>query len=122
VSVDTADANREAIARVLASEPWLGGIRPASEVVPGMTPNLVLHTAPPASWDELSPILRGALEGAAAFEGIEQSELELGAAQDHCAMAGGAGSITASTPVVLLEDRTNGNRAFHFLMEGFGKT
>ncbi len=37
-------------------------------------------------------------------------------------MAGGAGSITASTPVVVLEDRANGNRAFHFLMEGFGKT
>jgi hypothetical protein len=118
----TADANSEAIARVLASEPWLVGIRPASEVVPGMAPNLVLHAAPPAAWDELSPVLRGGIEGAAAFEGIDPSELELGAAQDHSAMAGGAGSITASTPVVVLEDRANGNRAFHFLMEGFGKT
>jgi Protein of unknown function (DUF1116) len=118
----TADANSEAIARVLASEPWLVGIRPASEVVPGMALNLVLHAAPPAAWDELSPVLRGGIEGAAAFEGIDPSELELGAAQDHSAMAGGAGSITASTPVVVLEDRANGNRAFHFLMEGFGKT
>ncbi|HKP18455.1 MAG TPA: DUF1116 domain-containing protein [Gaiellaceae bacterium] len=116
------DANREAIERVLASEPSLVGIRPAHEVVPGMAPNLVLHAAPPAAWDELSPVLRGGIEGAAAFEGIEPSELELGAAQDHSAMAGGAGSITASTPVVVLEDRANGNRAFHFLMEGFGKT
>jgi uncharacterized protein DUF1116 len=116
------DANREAIARVLASEPRLVGVRPAGEVVPRMTANLVLHAAPPAPWDKLSPVLRGGLEGAAAFEGIEPSATELGAAQDHNAMAGGAGSITASTPVVVLEDRTNGNRAFHFLMEGFGKT
>jgi uncharacterized protein DUF1116 len=116
------DANREAIARVLASEPRLVGVRPAGEVVPRMTANLVLHAAPPAPWDKLSPVLRGGLEGAAAFEGIEPSATELGAAQDHNAMAGGAGSITASTPVVVLEDRANGNRAFHFLMEGFGKT
>jgi hypothetical protein len=117
------DANREAIRRVLASEPWLVGIRPASEVVLGMRPNLVLHAAPPvASLEELSPALRGGVKGAAAFEGIDLSELGLGAAQDHSAMAGGAGTITASTPVVVLEDRVNGNRAFHFLMEGFGKT
>ena len=115
------EANREAIGRVLASEPWLVGVRPAAEVVPGMTPNLVLHAAPPAALDELSPVLRGGIEGAAAFEGIEASALELGAAQDHSAIAGGAGSITASTPVVVLEDRANGNRAYHFLMEGFGK-
>lgn len=116
------DADREAIGRVHASEPWLVGVRPAHEVVPGMTPNLVLHAAPPAAWDDLSPVLRGGIEGAVAFEGIDPGELELGAAQDHDAMAGGAGSITASTPVVVLEDRANGNRAFHFLMEGFGKT
>jgi hypothetical protein len=117
-----ADANREAIARVLASEPWLVGVRPAREVVPRMTANVVLHAAPPAPWGELSPVLRGGIEGAVAFEGLEPAEVELGAAQDHGAMAGGAGSITASTPVVVLEDRANGSRAFHFLMEGFGKT
>lgn len=117
------DANRAAIRRVLASEPWLVGVRPAGEVVPGMRPNLVLHAAPPvASLEELSPVLRGGVRGAAALEGIDLSKLELGAAQDHSAMAGGAGTITASTPVVVLEDRVNGNRAFHFLMEGFGKT
>ena len=115
-------ANREAIGRVLSSEPWLVGIRPASEVVPRMRPELILHASPPASRDQLSPVLRGGVEGAAAFEGLDPSEIELGAAQDYASMAGGAGSITASTPVVVLEDRANGNRAFHFLMEGFGRT
>jgi hypothetical protein len=37
-------------------------------------------------------------------------------------MAGGAGAITATTPVVVVEDAASGRRAFHFLMEGFGRT
>jgi Protein of unknown function (DUF1116) len=121
------------IAAVLASEPWLVGVKPAGEVVPGLEPNLILHAAPPVGWEEQSAVLRGGLVGAAIFEGLAASpeqaearlaagEIRLGAAQDHAAMAGGAGAITASTPVVVLEDRANGNRAFHFLMEGFGRT
>ena len=120
--MQTAEANRAAIERVLVSEPWLVGVKPAAEVVPGMRPNLILHAAPPASWDELAPVLRAGLLGAARFEGLAHEEAELGAAQDHSAMAGGAGSITASLPVLVVEDRATGNRAFHFLMEGFGKT
>ncbi len=116
-----AEANREAIEPVLASEPWLVGVRPAGEVVPGMRRNLILHAAPPASFEELPPMLRAGLLGAAQLEGIEPSAIELGAAQDHAAMAGGAGSITWSTPVVVIEDRASGRRAFHFLMEGFGR-
>jgi hypothetical protein len=57
--VDTTDANREAIERVLASEPWLVGVKPAAEVVPRFAPNLILHAAPPGSWDDLSDLLRG---------------------------------------------------------------
>ncbi|MDP9256370.1 MAG: DUF1116 domain-containing protein [Actinomycetota bacterium] len=130
---EASDANRTAIERVLASEPWLVGVRPAGEVVPRFEQNLILHAAPAAPWNELSPLLRGGLIGAARFEELAESseeaeaklhagEIVLGAAQDHSAMAGGVGSISASLPVLVLEDRSNGNRAFHFLMEGFGKT
>ncbi len=118
---------------VLASEPWLVGVKPAGEVVPGLERSMILHAAPPAPWDELSDVLRSGLVGAALFErlGATAEEVDekardgrivLGAAQDHSAMAGGAGSITESLAVIVLEDRANGGRAFHFLMEGFGKT
>ena len=128
-----AEANAEAIERVLASEPWLVGVRPAGEVVPGLAANQVLHAAPPAPWSELSPLIRTGVVGAALFEGLaatrdeaEQKaaagEITVGAAQDHAAMAGGVGSIPASLPVMVLEDRANGNHAYHFLMEGFGRT
>src|SRR5207244_5884613 len=32
------------------------------------------------------------------------------------------GSITATTPVVIVEDRSNGNRSAHALMESLGRT
>ena len=115
-------ANRTAFERVAAVEPWLVGVKPALEVVPGMRRQLILHAAPPTSWDDVAPVLREGLLGAAEFEGLDPEEADLGAAQDHSAMAGGAGSITASTPVVVVEDRATGRRAYHFLMEGFGRT
>lgn len=129
----TAEANMRAIERVLASEPWLVGVRPAGEVVPSLSPATILHAAPPTSWDDMSDLLRGGIVGAALFEELaatpEDAEkaaaggkIDLRAAQDHSAMAGGAGSITASLPVLVLEDRANGGQAFHFLMEGFGRT
>lgn len=128
-----AAANTEAIGRVLASEPWLVGVRPAGDVVPGLAANQVLHAAPPAPWADLAPLLRSGIVGAALFEGLASSRAEaedkaaageilVGAAQDHGAMAGGIGSIPSSLPVMVLEDRANGNRAFHFIMEGFGRT
>src|SRR5437868_12336332 len=85
--------------QVLACRPQLVGVKPALEVVPGMRPDLILHAAPPTSWDELSPLLRSSLTAAAEFEGLSPREAELGAAQDFGSMAGGAGAITASTPV-----------------------
>lgn len=115
-------ANDRAMAAVLACTPRLAAVKPAREVVPGMRPELVLHAGPPASWDELSPLLRTALAGAAELEGLSVDEVVLGAAQDFSSMAGGAGAITASTPVAVVEDAASGRRAFHFLMEGFGRT
>ncbi len=133
MSTANADANRRAVAHVLASNPVLVGVRPAGEVVPGLTPDLILHAAPPAPWARLSDLLHGGLIGAALFEGLASDALEaeaklasgqirLAAAQDHHAMAGGAGAITWSMPVVVVEDRVTGARAHHFLMEGFGAT
>ncbi len=116
-----AGANERAIADVVTVAPRLVAVKPAGEVVPGMRPELILHAAPPTDWESLAPSVRAALAGAAEFAGLSPSEAELGAAQDHSAMAGGAGAITASTPVVVVEDQASGERAYHFLMEGFGR-
>jgi uncharacterized protein DUF1116 len=128
----SADANSTAYDRMVASHPWLVGVRPASEVVPGMQRNLILHAAPATTWANMADLVRGGMIGAALFEGLADTpdaairkaaagEIRFGAAQDHGAMAGGAGAIAASLPVMVVEDRSNGNRSAHFLMEGFGR-
>jgi hypothetical protein len=38
-------ANRQAIERVLAVEPWLVGVKPAIDVVPGMRREMILSPA-----------------------------------------------------------------------------
>jgi uncharacterized protein DUF1116 len=129
----SADPNRVAFDRIIASHAWIAGVRPASEVISGMHSNLILHAAPPATWSDMSDLMRGGMIGAALFEKIagtpeeviakaESGEIKFDSAQNYGAMAGGVGSITASLPVVVVEDRSNANRSYHFLMEGLGKT
>ena len=114
---------------MLAVQPRVVAVRPAGEVVPGLEPGLVLHAAPPQPWEEMSELLRGGMVGAALAEGLATTpedaaalaasgEIRFGAAQDHAAMAGGVGSITSSTPVVVVRDEATGREAFHPVMEG----
>jgi hypothetical protein len=129
----TTDPNEIAYERIIASHPWLVGVLPAAEVIPRMRRNLILHASPPTTWAKMSDLMRGGMIGAAIYEGLartpqdavekaESGEIVFAAAQDYGAMTGGVGSITASTPVMVVEDRSNGNRSVHFLMEGLGKT
>lgn len=121
--------NAVALERLLAVRPRLVAVRPAGEVVPGLAPGLILHAAPPQPWAEMSELLRGGMIGAALNEGLAATpeeaerkaaagEIRFAAAQDHSAMAGGVGSITLSTPVVVVQDPASGARAFHPVMEG----
>lgn len=113
---------------MLAVRPRLVRVRPAGEVVPGLERDMVLHAAPAQPWGEMSELLRGGMIGAALNEGLAAGpdeaerkalagEIRFAAAQDHAAMAGGVGSITASTPVMVVEDAASGRRAFHPVME-----
>lgn len=126
-------ANTLAVERMVASHPWLVGVKRAADVVPAMAPDLILHAAPPTTWAAMGEGMRGGMIGAALFEGLastpeeaaakaEAGQIRFDAAQNHGAMAGGVGSITASMPVMVIEDRSNGNRATHFVMEGLGRT
>lgn len=63
-------ANEDVFTRVLAAKPVLVDIRPAREVVPGMTERTVLHAGPPLPRDHrVSGALRGTVVGAALYEG-----------------------------------------------------
>jgi hypothetical protein len=122
-------ANAEAVERMWAAEPVLVDVRPAIEVVPGMTRETVLTSGAPLEWDDYfggqrSGILGGAVhEGLAATPEEAEEQIRAGAIRvrvchDHGCVGSLAGIYTASMPVFVVENRTAGNTAFCNLFEG----
>jgi hypothetical protein len=132
MTLDIDAANNQAVERMMASRPMLKGLAAASDVIPGMQPNLILHAGPPIEWDRMSGPLRGAVIGALLFEGLAKDEKRAGemagsgevvfAPCHHYGAAGPmAGVISASMAVYTIENITHGNKAYSNLNEGYGK-
>ena len=128
-----AAANREAVARMLAAEPVLIDVVPASHAMPALGEGkTILHAGPPIAWDRMCGPMQGAIAGAIVFEGWA-GDLATAAA---LAAAGGVrlepnhhfgavgpmtGITTRSMPVLVVENRTFANRAYATLNEGLGR-
>ncbi len=123
------EANRQAVERLAAADPVLVDVRPAGEVVPGFTRETILTSGPPLAPAEYAGGQRTAILGAAVFEGLARDldeaearftagELRVRPCHDHGCIGSLAGVHTASMPVVVVENRAHGNRAFCTLFEG----
>jgi Protein of unknown function (DUF1116) len=124
-------ANALAVARMLAVRGHLVDVVPASTAL-DLRPGEFLHAGPPIGWDRASGPLRGALMGAAIFEGLADSpeaaaqRAERGAfvlAPCHSRGAVGpmAGVISPSMWLFVLQDPATGRRSYCSLNEGLGK-
>jgi Protein of unknown function (DUF1116) len=129
---DVDAANRVAVDRVLAAHQILVDVRPAIDVVPGMTRDTVLHAGPPITWDRMSGPMRGGIVGALIYEGLatawEDAEhlvtrggVRFDSCHHHATVGPMAGATTASMPVMVVENRHAGNVAYSILNEGLGK-
>jgi hypothetical protein len=125
-------ANREALRRLAAAQPILVDVRPAIEVIPGMTPTTLLHAGPPIAWARMSGPVRGAVIGALLYERLAETPedadrlaasgtLTFDPCHHHAAVGPMAGITTARMPVLVIENRTGGNRSYSTLNEGLGK-
>jgi Protein of unknown function (DUF1116) len=125
-------ANHIALQRVLEARQVLVDVLPAGEVIPGMQRDMLLHAGPPIDWERLSAPVRAAAIGALLHEGLasdEQSAERMAARGDvrfepcheHQAVGPMAGMTTYSMPVLVVENRTAGNRAYSILNEGLGR-
>lgn len=126
-----AEANRRATDLMKGAGAELVGLRPAREAV-DLAPGEFLHSGPPLTWDRASGPMRGALVGAALFEGLVDSpeEAEAGFASGRFTMepchhrdAVGpmAGVVSPSMYLQELHDPVHGNTAWCSLNEGLGK-
>jgi Protein of unknown function (DUF1116) len=124
-----AEANAEAVRRMLDARPHLVDVRPATEVL-GIERGAFLHAGPPLTWDRASGPMRGALIGAALFEGLadtpEDAERMLRTApiepcHHHRAVGPMAGVVSPSMWMFVVEDAESGGTAYCSLNEGLGK-
>jgi len=122
-------ANALAFERLTTADPWVVDVRPAREVIPGYTDDLVLTSGAPMPWSEYTGGQREALIGGALFEGLagtreeaiagfEDGSIKVGACHDYGAVGSLAGIYTASMPVFVVENRTHGNIGFCNFYEG----
>lgn len=124
-------ANDEAIKRMKLASPVLVGVGKASDHVPGMRENLLLHAGPPLTWDRCSNAMKGAVIGGLLFEGLakdkdeavammEKGEIDFESCHDHDAAGPMAGIISSSMSVYIIEDQMSGKRYYSNLSDDLG--
>ena len=132
IGAQVAAANRTALDRLLGASPFLVDVEPAGQVIPGLSGRMLLHSGPPIAWERMCGPVRGAIIGAALFEGwaSDPNEAEqlaasggisFDACHHHAAVGPMAGVVSPSMPVVVVENTAAGNRSFATLNEGLGK-
>jgi hypothetical protein len=128
----TLDQANEAIARkIIDAQPRLVDVVPARTVIAALEGKLILHAGPPIAFADMPEPVQGAAIGAALFEGWARDEAEarrvceeeVQFAPNHHYQAVGAmgGILTGSLPVFVVENATDGNRAYTTMHEGEGK-
>ncbi len=124
-----AQANADAVERLCAADPVVVDVRPALEVIPGYSRNLVLTSGAPLPWPDYAGGQRDAIIGGVLFEGLaatrqeaiaalDAGDVQVGSCHDYGAVGSLAGIYTASMPVFVVDDRTHGNTAFCNFYEG----
>ncbi len=131
-NIDIDKANEQGLKKLLAAKPTWVDMAKAEEVIPGMKKNLILHSGPPVTWDRMCGPQRGAVIGALIYEGLAKSpeeaeklaksgDIEFDPCHHHNTVGPMAGVVSSSMPVIVTENKENGNRAYNTLNEGIGK-
>jgi hypothetical protein len=126
-----ARANDLAVSRMNAAKPVVAGVGTAAELV-GLEVGTFLHAGPPIGWDSMSGPLRGAIAGAAIYEGMAndyadaEQQARSGAftfepCHERSAVGPMAGVVSPSMPMWIVENEMHGNRAYCTFNEGLGK-
>jgi len=125
-------ANETAVQRMIAARPFLAGVARAEEVIPDFSGRTLLHAGPPLTWEKASGPMRGAMIGAALYEGwaedaeeaaelLASGEVRFDCCHHHRAVGPMAGVVGPSFQVWIVHDRVHGGQTFSTLNEASGK-
>ncbi|MEM4535864.1 MAG: DUF1116 domain-containing protein [Nitrososphaerota archaeon] len=125
-------ANKEAVERMMDSEPVWVDVGIAREKIPEMKDYLLLHAGPPITWEKASGPMRGAILGAILYEGwadtpeeaeklVTSGQVVLEPTHIHNAVGPMAGIISPRMPVYEVYDKKYGNKTYSNFNEGIGK-
>ena len=125
-------ANVQALERMMAAEPVLTEVLPASELIEGLGKKQILHAGPPIDWNNMCGPMRGAVCGAIVLEGwaknldaaeilASNGDIEFSPNHHHSAVGPMTGIITQSMPLMIVENKQFNNRAYCAINEGLGK-
>lgn len=126
------DANQAVIEKIMKTQPFLIDVVPAKTVIPFLEEQALLHSGPPNTWENMSDPVRGSCIGAALFEGwagseeeartlFEQDKVKFSPCHHHKAVGPMGGITSGNMPVLVVENRENGNRAYCSMNEGIGQ-
>ena len=124
-------ANALALERLTAADPVLVDVKPAYEVLEGLTPTTFLHAGPPIAFEDMCAPMQGAVYCALLNEGIAKTveEAKVMAVDGTVTYApchgyGAVGPMTGLTtwsmPLWVVEDRATGRRSYANISEGVG--
>ncbi|MFD2306911.1 DUF1116 domain-containing protein [Enterococcus termitis] len=126
--------NQKVIEKIKNAQPFLTDVVLAKTVIPELneTQKTILHAGPPIEWQAMTGPMKGAVVGAAIFEGWAANEAEVSQLIKnneirfipchHVNAVGPMGGITsANMPVFVVENRLDGTRGYCTMNEGIGK-
>jgi len=126
------EANREAVKRMIDSQPVLVDIKQAKDIIPRMTKRTILHAGPPIEWKRMCGPVKGAIMGALIYEGLANNpkkaeelaasgKIKFSPCHHHNTVGPMAGVVSASMYVFVVKNQKFGNYAYCTLNEGLGK-
>ncbi|MBN9099934.1 MULTISPECIES: DUF1116 domain-containing protein [unclassified Pseudonocardia] len=126
------EANAEVVRRLDQGIPQLTGIATARDAVPGFEGRMLLHCGPPLPFAEHCDPLRRSMQAATVAEGwapdvaqarvlLESGAVALDAAHHHDTVVPMATALGPSQPVLVVDNREGGTRAYSAINQGPGE-
>ncbi|PSW19838.1 DUF1116 domain-containing protein [Photobacterium sanctipauli] len=127
------EANNAVIEKIKQARPHWIDVTSAGDVIPWLTEGKhLIHAGPKIDWQDMTGPMKGACISACLYEGwaktdvealnlLETGQVKFDPCHHHNAVGPMGGITSATTPVIVVENTVDGNRAYCNMNEGIGK-